>query len=697
LEGPNEINNWPVTYNGVTGLQGALNLQQDIYTAVQASPVLKGIAVDYFTGYDAGSIGVGPNPATTAGLANFDNQHPYPNGGEAPYLAVGRAGALVNENPATGPAVYTETGYSSNGGTGGAVNADVQAKYTLDLLLDDAKNGVAQTYLYDLLDAYAPGSAQGDDGFGLFDYTNAPKEAATGIHDLTTILADNGANATTFTPTVVNYSITNLPTTGNSLALQKSSGATDIVVWNEPPIWNATNGTEMTAATTNVTVNLGATYQSVEVFDPLIGTTPIKTLSNVSSVTLGLTDHPLIVEMEPPTGGTPTPPPTPVATLSITGVSAASAALGAPITISGTGFGTTPGTVVIGGVRMTVTSWSNTQIATSIPNFTGLVPGKYVFDVTTASGASIVSGMPYFTIVAGAPTSPPTPPPPVTIPPVPNEKLSITAVSAPSAALGAPITISGTGFGTTPGTVVIGGVRMSVTSWSDTQIATSIPNFTGLVPGEYNFDVTTASGASIVSGIPYFTIVAGAPKTTVETTAASLLVSTTSALNTQTASITVTPSGGNPTTIAANAAGSFNVSGDTIVLPASGVATVGAGSEAGTIQFIGLSQISFTEGAANTVVTANAGTNTWTAGAGTLEVRGGGGSDTYVYHQGNSRLTVDDFSAAKGDVLKVDSLLLASLTSVKDGTGGTLLTFASGGGIDLKGVATNVAASIHWS
>jgi hypothetical protein len=197
--------------------------------------------------------------------------------------------------------------------------------------------------------------------------------------------------------------------------------------------------------------------------------------------------------------------------------------------------------------------------------------------------------------------------------------------------------------------------------------------------------------------MPYFTIVAGAPKTTVETTAASLLVSTTSALNTQTASITVTPSGGNPTTIAANAAGSFNVSGDTFVLSASGVATVGAGSEAGTIQFVGLSQISFTEGAANTVVTANAGTNTWTAGAGTLEVKGGGGSDTYIYHQGDSRLTVDDFSAAKGDVLKVDSLLLASLTSVKDGTGGTLLTFASGGGIDLKGVATNVAASIHWS
>ena len=112
----------------LAGLQGALNLQQDMYAAVQASPVLKGTSVVYFTGYDAGEIGTGLNPATTTGFADFDNQHPYPNGGEPPFQVVDPRQALSNEVSAAGPAVYTETGYSSNGGSGGAVNSDVQAK-----------------------------------------------------------------------------------------------------------------------------------------------------------------------------------------------------------------------------------------------------------------------------------------------------------------------------------------------------------------------------------------------------------------------------------------------------------------------------------------------------------------------------------------------------------------------------------------
>src|SRR5208283_2676298 len=157
VEGPNEINNWPVTYNGVGGLQGAVDLQETVYSHVQSDPKLVGVAVDYFTGYGAGGLDEGPDPATTAGLANYDNQHPYPATGEPPAAYVDPAGALTNETAPYGPAVYTETGYSTETGdnpTG--VNQDVQAKYTLNMLMDDAKNGVATTYLYDLLDGYAP-------------------------------------------------------------------------------------------------------------------------------------------------------------------------------------------------------------------------------------------------------------------------------------------------------------------------------------------------------------------------------------------------------------------------------------------------------------------------------------------------------------------------------------------------------------
>ena len=314
VEGTNEINNAPITFNGVGGLQGAVNYQQALYSAVHSDANLPGVSVDYFTGYNAGGLADGPDPATTAGLADYDTQHPYPNNGQAPAAWVTPTQALGNESAATGfgPAVYTETGYSTNGGTTGSVNADVQAKYTLDLLLDDAANGISRTYLYQLMDAYAPGSRQGDDGFGLFDPSNAPKEAATAIHDLVSILADTGSTAASFTPTALAYSLSGLPSTGNSIAFEKSSGTYDIAVWNEPQIWNEATGTEIVAASTPVTVQFGRTYASVEVFDPLVSATAISTLTNVSSVRISVTDHPLIVQVADPVGTTGAPIPAPI-------------------------------------------------------------------------------------------------------------------------------------------------------------------------------------------------------------------------------------------------------------------------------------------------------------------------------------------------------------------------------------------------
>ena len=50
IEGPNEINNWPVTYKGQTGEAAAEAFQRDIYSAVHAYEALKGVPVYYLTG-----------------------------------------------------------------------------------------------------------------------------------------------------------------------------------------------------------------------------------------------------------------------------------------------------------------------------------------------------------------------------------------------------------------------------------------------------------------------------------------------------------------------------------------------------------------------------------------------------------------------------------------------------------------------
>ena len=170
VEGPNEVNNWPITYNGVGGLDGAIAIQKDLYSMVHQNGALAGVSVDYFTGYDM--LGIGPNPATTAGLADFNTSHPYPKAGQPPLPWVNRVNAMPNQPPnATGPAVYTETGYSTMNGTTPAQ----QASYSLDLYFDTAAAGIAHTFLYELLDGYPPGSRQGDDGSGLFDYRESAK------------------------------------------------------------------------------------------------------------------------------------------------------------------------------------------------------------------------------------------------------------------------------------------------------------------------------------------------------------------------------------------------------------------------------------------------------------------------------------------------------------------------------------------
>jgi hypothetical protein len=278
LEGANEINNWPITYNGTGGLQGGVNFQKDLYSMAHSDSSLPGAVVYYFTGYDYGIIsgGPGPNPATTSGLADYDNQHPFLRSG-IPINTFSRSVAFDNENPADGPGVYTEAGIKET------ISAAETESWILDILLDDAAQGIARSYIYELQDE--------GDGYGVFDTSNNPKPVATGIHNLTTILTDNGAGAKTFTPSQPSFSVSNIPNPIFGLKLQKSNGATDIIIWNEP---NTFPGPPV-----NVTVILNKTYNTVNVYDPVKGTSPIQSPSNVSSATISVTDHPIVVEIGP--------------------------------------------------------------------------------------------------------------------------------------------------------------------------------------------------------------------------------------------------------------------------------------------------------------------------------------------------------------------------------------------------------------
>ena len=327
LEGPNETDNWCVTYNGVVGggngqcnsagWKIVANLQRDWYAAVKADSVVKNYPMfsSTHTGGemdDAGlqwikiPAGAGAELSDGTTFADYAASHNYviwsgagapndnaawsaasptqdntePGARELMYADFIRAwrggypGYTVAQAPAV-PRVSTETGWvSSNGGV------DNQGKVLVNVYLAQFKQGWAYTFLYQLKDnegGYA-------NTFGVFDGNNNPKLGATYIHNLTTILNDT-AN---FTPGTLNYSIPGEPATVHDLLLQKGSGAFELVVWDERPVGEKSDG---------VTVNLGGSHKTVNIYDPTVGTAITKTLSNVSSVALTLTDHPLIVEV----------------------------------------------------------------------------------------------------------------------------------------------------------------------------------------------------------------------------------------------------------------------------------------------------------------------------------------------------------------------------------------------------------------
>jgi hypothetical protein len=294
IEGPNEINNFPVKYAGLGGDAAGRAFQRDLYAAVKSNPVLHHLPVYYFTG--GGKIDL----SEQRNLADYATAHPYPYRGEAPGPPI--ANNLNTLFPKPFPRVVTETGYYNQPTNpyGSGVDDATQAKLTLDLLLSTFAQGVAKTYLYQLRTAYRdPDGKNTDAEYGLFNLNNAPKPVARAIHNLTTMLAGHGHGAFGFEPGWLRYTLNGLPRTGNSLLLQKPDGVFALVIWAEPVIWDESMHRPVAPPTAMVTASLNNTARSVQVFDPLLGVAPIQMHRETGTVAIDVSDHPIVVEITP--------------------------------------------------------------------------------------------------------------------------------------------------------------------------------------------------------------------------------------------------------------------------------------------------------------------------------------------------------------------------------------------------------------
>ncbi len=347
VTGQNEVGEGDPNINA--DLATAQNYQDQLYAAIKADPLLSSIGD---ITYSVGSM----NPSAYTALGNqssntqYGNAHVYsayfpPQIYDSYYLLVNNSGTPND------PVVVTETGYPDNPAPGAGLSDDVVAKYQLDNIFDLLLDGASTVEVYELLDqGNDPNDTRGsEDHFGFFTWNGQPKESATALHNLTTILADPGSKKASFQAGTLSYSVSGLnsslnpaaaqaafgdgifstyvanqPIYGASYLLEKSNGTFDIAVWREPEIWDNTTATTIPDSSAPVTITLAQAAQSVEVYDPLTGTGPIATYSNVSSVTVMVSDHPLIVEVDPFAGGAAAA--TPAAAVSAPAVTAAPAA-----------------------------------------------------------------------------------------------------------------------------------------------------------------------------------------------------------------------------------------------------------------------------------------------------------------------------------------------------------------------------------
>lgn len=280
IEGPNE---WDAAFavNAGATLPAAAAFLQTVFAEGQALK-LPVVNISFGAGWHAPLWeGNYRSQGDLAAFCDYANAHTYPQPGQTVESALTRLTQLAGF-AATRPVMTTEIGWPKSQFPN---QADV-ARFVLTSVLDAALYGNPRLYFYALFDDVAG-------AFGLMNADGTPKPSGTALRNLLAVLADPG----TATPGALDYTVTGTTANDRSLLMAKANGVFLLALWNE------------TDAAHNVVVTLASPAAQVSLYDPLFGSAPVQTLTNVTSITVNLPTHPLIIAISG-AGVIPVPPPT---------------------------------------------------------------------------------------------------------------------------------------------------------------------------------------------------------------------------------------------------------------------------------------------------------------------------------------------------------------------------------------------------
>ena len=294
IEGFNEVDHAPVTYQGATGADAAVAAQKALFAGIRANPKLKDIPV-----YDLTGVAY---PTSLSDRADYINTHIYPQNGNASTVWFKQTGNTAKSLKM--PSVITEFGYASMAQSGWlviGVSPKVQTKATLNGLFNGFADGANRIYLYELFDQKADiNNKNREMHFGMFTYTKEKKPLAIAMHNMTTILTDTGATRKTFKPTAMTINLDALPKQIRRLVIQKSDGTRMLALWQDVTMWDRATGTAITTAPITVKIPVPTGLKATGLYNLTAGTEYVQTFAaSAKTVSIKVPDYPVFLELKP--------------------------------------------------------------------------------------------------------------------------------------------------------------------------------------------------------------------------------------------------------------------------------------------------------------------------------------------------------------------------------------------------------------
>lgn len=303
FEGPNEADlpMMSFQYKGQGWPEGVRNFQMEMYNTVKNDPSISDRPVLGPTIGNGTKTSWAESMGDISAYVDYGNFHYYKAWGQT--YSYGYPGwdlqSMINIHKTmfgTKPFMATEGSYHTATNVSGGISEALNAKYTLRYFMEYWRLGVVRTYKYELFDG-GVSLTNGEDKFGLIENDGTTiKLAGTAVKDMITLLSEPSPS-TTFTPTALDFTITNANSYTHYNLLQKSTGTYYLIIWNDAPSWDDNSRTEIY---NNDFINIEFTTPVMEanLYMPCTnGTSLVSTLLNPTTFEVNIPNHPIIYEI----------------------------------------------------------------------------------------------------------------------------------------------------------------------------------------------------------------------------------------------------------------------------------------------------------------------------------------------------------------------------------------------------------------